>query len=166
MKDKKKIIILIIISVLCCFGTKITASLLGLLIGGKTIITLLLMGLAAVLIVKKTRIYLVFPLTSLILSLMSDLSAVRKCIGYLNGTASVYSLLDERMQELIDRASEFIGDGVIIGAAAVVGVYEVLNTAGTFILILIVSYIARYVILKKENNINKNGGKENDQAHT
>lgn len=164
--DRKKLLILIIVSVLCCTGIKLAASVLGMIIGGKVIAALVLSGLAAVLIVKKKRSCYVFPLVQLGMNLLSDISAVRKCMGYLNGTASVYDLFDGELQKLVEQLQSYIPDGLVIGAAAAVGIYEVLNTLGMFLLVLAAAVIARYVIAKKENNINKNGGKEHDQAYT
>lgn len=164
MEKKPSLIKLIIVSLLCCAGIKVLAALIGLFIDGGTIITLLLAGLAAVIIVKKTMRCMTFPLTLLGVSVISDILFVRKVYMFANGTHSVYSLVDERVAEFVQRIGEYVGEGAIIGVAAIAGIIKLAATIGTFILMIIVSFIARYVISKKNNN--KNGGKENDQAYT
>ncbi|MBQ8780114.1 MAG: hypothetical protein IJZ72_00365 [Oscillospiraceae bacterium] len=165
MEKKPSLVKLIIISLLCCAGIKALAALIGLFISGGAVITLLLSGLAAVIVVKKTMRCMVFPLTLLGVSLISDILIVRKVYMFASGTHSVYSLLDERVAKFVQDIGEYVGEGTIIGVAAVTGLVQLAATTGTFILMIIVSFIARYVISKKKNN-NKNGGKENDQAYT
>ena len=164
MEKKSSLIKLMIVSLLCCAGIKVLAGLIGLFIGGGTIVTLLLAGLAAVIIVKKTMRCMIFPLTLLGVSVISDILFVRKVYMLASGTHSVYSFIDERVAEFVQSIGRYVGEGTIIGIAAAVGIAELAATIGTFILMIIVSFIARYVISKKNNNIN--GGNKNDQAYT
>lgn len=166
MVSKGKIIGFIVVSLLCGFAIKLIGIVCKLFLGGSTIITLTLMGLTAIWIVKETGVWYLFPLTSLVTALISDVSSTKKFADIINGTASFYSFLDERIVEKVTELTEKLGDGFSMSLTAAAAIYNLADTVGMFLLTMLVSFIAKCILEKMGNNTIKNGGKENDQAHT
>ncbi len=165
MVSKGKIIGFIIVSALCIVIAKAVGIVLKLFLGSGGFVTYILLGLAAVWVLKETRKWLLFPLTSLVFGLIFDISATIRFTKFLDGTSPVYSLMfaEDIGKIIADAVATDTSGAFAAGATAAAALYNISDTIIIFALTMLVSFIAKCIMSKRGNNtIKNNGGKEND----